>query len=170
MVNLSGVPPLGPTAERVYDGVTWDWRAADFMPVYSQLDTRALGGKISMAYSDTIKFVVGDTLPSLEFTLKDSNTAAAGKTLDTENSDTWAAIDLSGGSVKLRTESGQTTLIQTITGTLADASNGKVTCAIPSGTWTTAGTFEGELEYTTSGGGIHTVQDLIKFKVRDDFD
>ena len=37
------VPPLGPTAERVYDGVTWDWRAADFMPVYSQLDTRALG-------------------------------------------------------------------------------------------------------------------------------
>jgi len=37
------VPPLGPTAERLYDGVTWDWRAADFMPIYSQLDTRALG-------------------------------------------------------------------------------------------------------------------------------
>tara|TARA_Y100000592_G_C5481189_1_gene325632 strand:+ start:1743 stop:9572 length:7830 start_codon:yes stop_codon:yes gene_type:complete len=37
------VPPLGPTAERFYDGVTWDWRPADFMPVYSQLDTRALG-------------------------------------------------------------------------------------------------------------------------------
>ena len=124
-----------------------------------------------MAYSDTIKFVVGDTLPSLEFTLKDSNTAASGKTLDTENSDTWAAIDLSGGSVKLRIrEVGQTTITKTITGTIADASNGKVTCAIPSGTWTTAGTFEGELEYTTSGGGIHTVQDLIKFKVRDDFD
>ena len=68
-----------------------------------------------MAYSDTIKFVVGDTLPSLEFTLKDSNTAAAGKTLDVENSDTWAAIDLSGGSVKLRVrEVGQTTIIQTI--------------------------------------------------------
>ena len=124
-----------------------------------------------MAYSDTIKFVVGDTLPSLEFTLKDSNLAATGKTLDTENSDTWAAIDLSGGSVKLRIrEVGQTTLTQTITGTIADASNDKVTCSIPSGTWTTAGTFEGEIEYTTSGGGIHTVQDLIKFKVRDDFD
>ena len=37
------VSPLGPTAERVYDGITWDWRAADFVPVYSQLDTRALG-------------------------------------------------------------------------------------------------------------------------------
>ena len=124
-----------------------------------------------MAYSDTIKFVVGDTLPSLETTLKDSNTAAAGQTLDTENSDTWAAIDLSGGSVKLRIrEVGQTTLIKTITGTIASAANGRVNFAIPSGTWTTAGTFEGEIEYTTSGGGIHTVQDLIKFKVRDDFD
>tara|TARA_B100000212_G_scaffold256369_1_gene196695 strand:- start:166 stop:540 length:375 start_codon:yes stop_codon:yes gene_type:complete len=124
-----------------------------------------------MAYSDTIKFVVGDTLPSLETTLKDSNTAASGKTLDTEDSDTWAAIDLSGGSVKLRIrEVGQTTLIKTITGTIASAANGRVNFAIPSGTWTTAGTFEGEIEYTTSGGGIHTVQDLIKFKVRDDFD
>ena len=28
-----------------------------------------------MAYSDTIKLVVGDTLPELNFTLKDSNTA-----------------------------------------------------------------------------------------------
>ena len=37
------VPPLGPTAERVYDGITWDWRTADYLPVYSQLDTRALG-------------------------------------------------------------------------------------------------------------------------------
>ena len=124
-----------------------------------------------MAYSDTIKYVVGDTLPSLEFTLKDSNTAASGQTLDTENSDTWAPIDLAGGSVKLRIrEVGQTTLIATITGTIVDATNGRVNFAIPSGTWTTAGTFEGEIEYTTSGGGIHTVQDLIKFKVRDDFD
>ena len=124
-----------------------------------------------MAYSETIKYVVGDTLPSMEFTLKDSNTAASGQTLDPENSDTWAALDLTGGSVKLRIrEVGQTTLTQTISGTIADADNGKVTFSVPSGTWTTAGTFEGEIEYTTSGGGIHTMQDLIKFKVRDDFD
>tara|TARA_B100000214_G_scaffold209436_1_gene152014 strand:- start:200 stop:8137 length:7938 start_codon:yes stop_codon:yes gene_type:complete len=37
------VPPLGPAAERVYDGVTWDWRVADYLPVYGQLDTRNLG-------------------------------------------------------------------------------------------------------------------------------
>ena len=36
-----------------------------------------------MAYSDTIKLVVGDTLPQLVFSLKDSNTAA-GQTLDIE--------------------------------------------------------------------------------------
>ena len=34
--------PLGPTAERVYDGITWDWKVADYIPGYSQLDTRAL--------------------------------------------------------------------------------------------------------------------------------
>ena len=37
------VPPLGPAAERVYDGITWDWRVADYLPVYGQLDTRNLG-------------------------------------------------------------------------------------------------------------------------------
>ena len=35
-----------------------------------------------MAYSDTIKLVVGDNLPELTFTLKDSNTAASGQALD----------------------------------------------------------------------------------------
>ena len=49
-----------------------------------------------MAYSSTIKLVVGDTLPVLNFTLKDSNTAASGATLDSEDSDTWAPIDLTG--------------------------------------------------------------------------
>jgi len=37
------IPPLGPTAERLYDGVMGDMNAVDFIPVYSQLDTRALG-------------------------------------------------------------------------------------------------------------------------------
>jgi hypothetical protein len=33
-----------------------------------------------------------------------------------------------------------------------------------------AGTFEGELEITISSGGIQTVYDLVKLKVRSDFD
>ena len=124
-----------------------------------------------MAYSSTIKLVVGDTLPELDFTLKDSNTAAAGKTLDADDSSTWAAVNLSGSTVRFRIrEVGSTSVLSTITATVTSAANGQVAVAFPNGTWTTSGTFEGEIEHTTSGGGIQTVQDLIKFQVRDDFD
>ena len=124
-----------------------------------------------MAYSSTIKLVVGDTLPELNFTLKDSNTAAAGKTLDPDDSTTWAPVNLTSSLVRFRIrEVGSTTVLSTINGTVTSAANGQVTVAFPSGTWTTSGTFEGEIEHTTSGGGIQTVQDLIKFQVRDDFD
>jgi len=124
-----------------------------------------------MAYSDTIKLVVGDTLPELTFNLKDSNTAASGATLDVEDSTTWAPVNLTGGSVKLRIrEVGKTTVLSTITATISAPSAGTCILAFPSGTWSTAGTFEGELEFTKSDGNIQTVQDLIKFKVRDDFD
>ena len=124
-----------------------------------------------MAYSDKIKLVVGDTIPELTFNLKDSNTAASGKTLDAEDSTTWAAVNLTGGAVKLRIrEVGKTTVLSTITATLSAPSAGTCTLIFPSGTWSTAGTFEGEIEFTKSDGNIQTVQDFIKFKVRDDFD
>tara|TARA_Y100000592_G_scaffold1936_1_gene3034 strand:- start:410 stop:784 length:375 start_codon:yes stop_codon:yes gene_type:complete len=124
-----------------------------------------------MAYSSTVKLVVGDTLPELNFTLKDSNTAASGKTLDEEDNTTWAPVNLSGGSVKLRIrEVGQTTVLSTITATLSSPSTGECSLIFPSGTWTSAGTYEGEIEFTKSDGNIQTVQDFIKFKVRDDFD
>ena len=124
-----------------------------------------------MAYSSTIKLVVGDTLPELNFTLKDSNTAAAGKTLDAEDNTTWAAINLTGSTVRFRIrEVGSTSVLSTITATITSAASGQVTVAFPNSTQTTAGTFEGEIEHTTSGGGVQTVQDLIKFQVRDDFD
>ena len=124
-----------------------------------------------MAYSSKIKLVVGDTLPVLNFTLKDSNTAASGATLDSEDSDTWAPIDLTGGTVRVRVRKvGSTTISSTITCALVSAANGTCTCTFPSGTWTAAGTYEGEIEYTTSSSAIQTVQDFIKFVVRDDFD
>ena len=39
------ISPLGPAAERIYDARPWDFdmKPADFIPVYSQLDTRAFG-------------------------------------------------------------------------------------------------------------------------------
>ena len=45
-----------------------------------------------MGYSTTIKLVTGDNLPQLTFTLKDSNTAAAGQTLDPNDATTWRLL------------------------------------------------------------------------------
>ena len=124
-----------------------------------------------MAYASTIKLVVGDTLPELNFTLKDSNAAATGKTLDAEDSATWAPIEITGGTVKLRIrEVGETTVLSTITMTITGASSGECKTIFPSGTWTASGTYEGEIEFTKSNGGVQTVHDLVKFVVRDDFD
>jgi len=125
-----------------------------------------------MAYSDTLNLVTGDTLPELTFTLKDSNTAAAGQVLDPNNDATWAVVDLTGASVKLRIrELGSATVKATLTCIIAPpATDGKVQTDFPTGTLDTAGIFEAELEITFPGGGIQTVNDLIKLKVRSDFD
>ena len=124
-----------------------------------------------MAYSETINLVVGDTLPELTITLKDSNRAAIGSTLDDADSDTWRPIDLTGSSVRLRIRQlGETTVKATLVCTVTEPANGKVTTDFPAGTLDTAGIFEGEVEITSASGGIQTVNDLIKLKIRDDFD
>lgn len=124
-----------------------------------------------MAYSETLNLVTGDTLPELTLTLKDSNAAASGATLDPSNSASWAPIDVTGAAVKLRLrELGSTTVKSTLICSIVDGSGGKVATDFPTGTLDTAGTFEGEIEITFSGGGIQTIQDLIKFKIRSDFD
>jgi len=124
-----------------------------------------------VAYSETIKLVKGDTLPELTITLKDSNTAASGQTLDPEDSDTFAPIDITGGTVRVRVrEIGETTILKTITASITDASGGKVAMLFPSDTFPDAGVYEAEVEFTKSDGNIQTVNDLIKLSVRDDFD
>jgi hypothetical protein len=124
-----------------------------------------------MAYSDTLNLVTGDTLPELTFTLKDSNTAASGRVLDPNDDATWAPVDLTGAAAKLRIRAlGSTTVKSTLTCTISDPTAGKVITDVPEGTLDTAGTFEAELEITFASGGIQTVNDLIKLKVRSDFD
>ena len=69
-----------------------------------------------MAYSTTIKVVVGDTHPELNFTLRDSNTAASGKTLDAEDPTTFAPINLTGATTRVRIRKiGTTNIVATIT-------------------------------------------------------
>lgn len=123
-----------------------------------------------MAYSQTLNLVTGDTLPALTLTLRDSNTAASGATLDPNDSDTWAPINITGGSVSMFVRLvGETTLSDTISGSIIDGAGGTVLLTFAADTFPEAGTYEGELQITFSGGGIQTVDELLKFKVRADF-
>lgn len=124
-----------------------------------------------MAYSQTLNMVVGDTHPELVVNLKDSNTAATGQTLDANNSDTWQAIDLTGATVRMRIrEVGSTTVTDTRTMSITNAAAGACSTTFSTSSFPTEGTYEAEIEMTLSGGGIQTVYDLVKFKVRNDFD
>ena len=107
-----------------------------------------------MAYSDTLNLVVGDTLPVLTLTLKDSNQAAAGKTLDPNNSTTWAPINLAGSTVRMRIrELGGTTVKNTLTCTVTgDGTAGEVITDFPTGTLNASGTFEAERSLFQAGG------------------
>jgi|TARA_B110000902_G_C13756755_1_gene378951 hypothetical protein len=124
-----------------------------------------------MAYSKTINLVTGDTLPELTLTLKDSNTAASGQILDGEDSNTWSPIDVTGATVKLRIRTlGSTVIKSTLTCLVVSGTDGKVSTNFPTGTLDAAGTYEAEIEITFANGGIQTVYDLVKLKVRSDFD
>ena len=119
-----------------------------------------------MAYSETLNLVAGDTLPELTITLKDSNTAASGLTLDPDDSSTWAPINVTGATVRMRIrELGSTVIASTLTCSISDGANGIVVTDFPSGTLSSAGTFEAEIEITFSSGGVQTVFDLLKLKV-----
>ena len=125
-----------------------------------------------MAYSDTIKYVVGDTRPVISIALKDSNTAAAGKTLDSQDSTTWATISLASNDyVKMYIRKvGSTTLAATLTANVTSTSNGTAEFTPTTSTFASAGTYEGEIEISYSNGAIiQTVHELVKFIVRDDF-
>jgi len=123
-----------------------------------------------MAYLTTIDLVQGDQLPEIEMTLKDSNSAAAGAILDADDANTFAPLDLTGGSVRMRVRTvGQTSLISTLIGTITAPTDGKVTFVFDSDTLDTTGILEGEVEFTDSNGRTQTVIDLIKFKVRSQF-
>jgi hypothetical protein len=123
-----------------------------------------------MAYLTTIDLVQGDQLPEIEITLKDSNTAAAGAVLDTDDPATFAALDLTGGSVRMRVRAvGQTALIDTLVGTVTAPTDGKVTFVFDSDTLASSGVLEAEIEFTDRDSRTQTVMDLLKFKVRSQF-
>ena len=125
-----------------------------------------------MAYYADINLVANDTKPEINLTLKDSNTAAAGLTLDPDDSSTWAVIDISDPAVTVKFRAlGTTSVLDTMTCIkVAPYTNGA--CFM---TWNadtlavSAGTYEGEIELTYASGAVLTLYDRLKFKVRADF-
>ena len=124
-----------------------------------------------MAYFETINLVQGDTNPQLNFTLRDSKTAASGKTLDEDDSSTWAAIDITGYSIELKFRAlNSTSVLFTESLGITSASGGTCYMIWPAGSLDVeAGIYEGELQLTDGNSRVQTVYDKLKFKVREQF-
>lgn len=122
-------------------------------------------------YGSVIKLVRGDALGEVTFTLKDSNKAATGKTLDSSDPDTWAPLDLTDATVflKLRPE-GSTTVKTTILLYVAEPFNeGKVFFAWTPEALDTAGMFTGEIEINYANSKVLTVYKELRLQIREDY-
>ena len=126
-----------------------------------------------MAYFETINLVQGDTNPVLNFTLRDSKTAVAGKTLDEDDSSTWAIINITGYSIELKFRAiGSTTALFTEALGITSAAGGTCYMIWPADSLDiAAGMYEGELQITDNStpARVQTVYDKLKFKVREQF-
>jgi hypothetical protein len=118
-----------------------------------------------------IRLVSGDTGAPLYATLRDRNSPAAGYSeVDPCDPDSWAPIDLTGATVVIKIRQvGATTLTDTVTATLVDATNGRVVFGWSSATWAAAGEYDGEIEITGADTTITTIYDTVRFKVRAQF-
>ncbi len=124
-----------------------------------------------MAYFETINLVQGDTKPQLNFTLRDSKTAASGKVLDEDDSSTWEVIDITGYSIELKFRAlNSTSVLFTESLGITSASGGTCYMIWPAGSLDVeAGIYEGELQLTDGNSRVQTVYDKLKFKVREQF-
>lgn len=107
---------------------------------------------------DTIRLVQGDSRPDITLSLTDEST---GDPLDLSDATTTV-------NVKFRA-AGSTTLLSTIACTKTDPANGEVQFNFAGGVLNVAGgLYEGEIEIDYNGE-THTVYEVLKFRVRDDF-
>ena len=124
-----------------------------------------------MAYFETINLVQGDTKPQINFTIRDSATAVAGKTLDENDSSTWEIINITGYSIELKFKAiDSTTVLSTINLGITSAAAGTCYLNWPDDSLdVAAGIYEGELQLTDASDKVQTVYDKLKFKVREQF-
>ena len=124
-----------------------------------------------MAYFETINLVQGDTKPELNFTIRDSATAVAGKTLDENDSSTWEIINITNYTIKLKFRAlNSSTALFTESLAIISGSGGTCSMIWPADSLdVAAGIYEGELELTDGSSKVQTVYDKLKFKVREQF-
>lgn len=125
-----------------------------------------------MAYYDVIYLVSGDDKPEINFTLRDSSTAADNVNLDADDATTWSIVDLTGQNVRVHFKLlGSTTILDTmLCGKTPPYTGGK--CFMqwnPTTLDVDAGTYEGEIELEDTAGRKQTVFDKLKFKIRASF-
>ena len=108
---------------------------------------------------DLIYLVQGDVnRPQVQTTITDENTGAV--------------VDITGATVIMKfRQTGSTTLQDTMTGIITDGPNGVCVFAMSALAMSgDPGNYEGEIQVTfASGGGIQTVYDPLKFRMREDF-
>lgn len=108
--------------------------------------------------AEKIKLIQGDVnRPQVQATLTDESTEIA--------------VDITGATAVMKfRQVGATTLQDTITGFIPVGTDGVVIFPMSATAMSgSAGDYEGEIQVTFSNGGVQTVYDLLKFKMREDF-
>ena len=122
-------------------------------------------------FARTIKLVRGDAGGELFLVLKDSNTAADGATLDPDNSDTWAPIDLTNSTTVLKLRPKDSSEVKAVIPMyrIEPYTSGELFLQWPADALDTAGIFNAEVEITYDSGQILTVYKELRFQVREDY-
>jgi hypothetical protein len=107
---------------------------------------------------DLIYLVQGDSnRPQVQATITDENTGNV--------------VDITGATVVMKFRMvGSTTLQDTIAGTVTNGVGG--VCVFPMTALSMSGdpgNYEGEIQVTFASGGVQTVYDPLKFRMREDF-
>lgn len=123
-------------------------------------------------FSNTIKLVRGDVGGELTLTLKDSNKAAEGATLDSNDPDTWAPLDLtdiSSAVLKFRANGSSEVKTTVSMYRVEPFTSGELFLQWPADALDTAGIFNAEVEITYLSGQVLTVYKELRFQVREDY-
>jgi hypothetical protein len=122
-------------------------------------------------FSETVKLVRGDTGGELSVTLKDSNKAADGATLNPNDSSTWAPLNLTDASIllKLKAEGSSELKVSVPMYRVEPYTSGQLFLQWPANALDTAGMYSGEIEVTYASGQVLTIYKELRFQVREDY-